>query len=332
MSDDYRIFGSEMSPYSVKVRSYFRYKGLPHRWLNRAGDTAGDYAKHAKLPIIPLVITPEGEGAQDSTPIIDRIEAEHPDPPVHPADPTLAFLSTLIEEFGDEWGNKWMFHYRWARDVDRASAAGRIALSMNPGADEATWRAMTAQVRERMVSRVWFVGSSEANADFIEATFAAAIVQLEAHLGTRPYLFGARPAYGDFALWGQLYEAWTDPTPGALIEARAPAVLAWVHRMLYPAALGEFESWASLAPTLAPILRDQVGRLFLPWTLANAAALASGREEYTVRLGDHAWTQKPQRYHAKSLQVLRERYAAAADRGPLDAILRQAGCLDGLSS
>jgi len=331
MSADYRIFGSEMSPYSVKVRSYFRYKGLPHRWLNRAGDTAGDYAKHAKLPIIPLVITPADEGVQDSTPIIDRIEAEHADPSVHPADPTLAFLSTLIEEFGDEWGNKWMFHYRWARDVDRASAAGRIALSMNPGADEATWTAMTTQVRERMVSRVWFVGSSEANAGFIEATFQAAIAQLEAHLANRPYLFGARPAYGDFALWDQLYEAWTDPTPSALIEARAPAVLAWIHRMLYPAALGDFEPWASLAPTLAPILRDQVGRLFLPWTVANAAALAGGHEDYTVHLGDHAWTQKPQRYHAKSLQVLRDRYAAVSDRSALDPILRDTGCLEELA-
>jgi glutathione S-transferase len=330
MSTDYRIFGSEMSPYSVKVRSYFRYKGLPHRWLNRAGDTVGDYARHARLPIIPLVITPAEEGVQDSTPIIDRIEAEHPVPSVHPADPGLAFLSTLIEEFGDEWGNKWMFHYRWARDVDRASAAGRIALSMNPGADEPTWRAMTAQVRERMVSRVWFVGSSEANAGFIEATFAAALAQLEAHLASRPYLFGARPAYGDFALWGQLYEAWTDPTPGAVIEARAPAVLAWIHRMLYPVALGDFEDWASLQPTLAPILRDQVGQLFLPWTVANAAALATGQEEFTVRLGAHDWTQKPQRYHAKSLQVLRERYAAVTDRGALDPLLREAGCLDAL--
>ena len=32
MSDaaPYRIFGIELSPYSVKVRSYFRYKGIPH--------------------------------------------------------------------------------------------------------------------------------------------------------------------------------------------------------------------------------------------------------------------------------------------------------------
>ena len=33
--------------------------------------------------------------------------------------PSLRFVSILLEEFGDEWGNKWMFHLRWARPVDQ---------------------------------------------------------------------------------------------------------------------------------------------------------------------------------------------------------------------
>jgi glutathione S-transferase len=331
MSAAYKIIGSELSPYSVKVRSYLRFKGLPHLWLTRAGDAAGDFERHARLPLVPLVITPGGEGLQDSTPIIDRLERDHRAPSIHPDDPIAAFVSVLIEEFGDEWGNKWMFHYRWARDVDRASGAGRIALSMNPAMDEAAWGALTARVRERMVSRVWFVGSSDANGPFIESGFRCAIAQLDAHLAGRPYLFGARPAYADFALWGQLYEAWTDPTPGALIEARAPNLLGWIHRMLFPVVAGEFEPWASLEPTLRPFLRDQVGALFMPWTLANAAALAAGQDQFTVRLADHDWTQKPQKYHARSLQALRHRYSAAR-RPDLDAVLRAAVCLDALAT
>ena len=35
MTDGYRIIGAEMSPYSVKVRSYFRYKGIPFQWIPR---------------------------------------------------------------------------------------------------------------------------------------------------------------------------------------------------------------------------------------------------------------------------------------------------------
>src|SRR5207245_829806 len=109
-----------MSPYSVKVRSYFRYKGIPHQWILRNAASQAEYEKHAKMPIIPLVVTPDGTGVQDSTPIIDQLEKLHPEPSIHPADPVARFISALIEEFGDEWGNKWMFHYRWARDVDRS--------------------------------------------------------------------------------------------------------------------------------------------------------------------------------------------------------------------
>ena len=74
MADGYRIIGAEMSPYSVKVRSYFRYKAIPHQWIMRNAASQAEFEKYAKMPIIPLVITPDGTGIQDSTPIIDAIE------------------------------------------------------------------------------------------------------------------------------------------------------------------------------------------------------------------------------------------------------------------
>src|SRR3974390_2630589 len=80
MADRYRIFGAEMSPYSVKVRSYFRYKAIPHQWILRNAGSQADYQRHAKLPIIPLVVTPQAAGMQDSTPIIDEMERLFPQP------------------------------------------------------------------------------------------------------------------------------------------------------------------------------------------------------------------------------------------------------------
>jgi glutathione S-transferase len=132
MAEGYRIIGAEMSPYSVKVRSYFRYKGIPFQWIPRNTASQAEFEKYAKMPIIPLVVTPDGTGIQDSTPIIDQVEKLHPEPQVHPVEPVTQFISALIEEFGDEWGNKWMFHYRWARDVDQISSAGRIARMRAP--------------------------------------------------------------------------------------------------------------------------------------------------------------------------------------------------------
>jgi glutathione S-transferase len=327
----YRIFGVEPSPYSVKVRSYFRYKGIPHEWIPRSAASEAEFRRFAKLPLIPAVATPEGLGLQDSTPILERMEALFPEPGIHPEDPVLFFLSALIEEFGDEWGNKWMFHYRWARDVDRRSASERIAGSMLPALAGEGLAAAAAKISERMVDRVWFVGSNAETAPQIEDSYREAVALLEAHLAARPYLFGGRPAFGDFGLWGQLYECWTDPTPGAILRESAPSVVAWVERMLEPAAEGPFEARDALLPTLLPFVERQIGRLFLPWSDANARAIASGSEELHVELGGRRWTQKPQKYHAKSLAELRRRHAAAAGRRDLDPVLERTGCLTWLT-
>jgi glutathione S-transferase len=323
----YRIFGIELSPYSLKTRSYFRYKQIPHEWLVRNAQNAEEFKRHAKLPLVPLVVTPEGEGLQDSTPIIEAMEALHPEPSIHPDDPALAFLSALIEEYGDEWGNKAMFHYRWTYRADQLSAAERIArINLGDAAEEVIEQVRDSIV-DRMVPRLAFVGSSETTRDQLEASFRRQLQILELHLAGRPYLFGGRPAFADFGLSCQLHQCSTDPTAGARMRETAPAVLTWCERMLEPKAEGGFESWDSLAPTLEPLLEKEIAGLFLPWSDANSRALAAGKPEFTVELEGQAFTQRPQKYHAKSLAVLRQRYAAVRDRTILDEILEKTSCL-----
>jgi glutathione S-transferase len=283
--------------------------------------------KYAKLPLIPIVATPEDEGIQDSTPILEKMEARFEEPSIHPGDPALAFLSALVEEFGDEWGNKWMFHYRWARDVDRRSAGERLARTMMPGLKGDALTGMAKGIVDRMVGRVGFVGSNERTAPLIEASWNEAVDLLEAHLADRDFLFGGRPAFGDFGLWGQVYNAWTDPTCGEILNERCPGVVAWVERMLEPKARGGFERWETLAPTLEPFIERQIARLFLPWSDANAVAIESGVEHFEVELDGARFDQKPQKYHAKSLAALRARYRAVADKSALDPILERTGCL-----
>jgi glutathione S-transferase len=349
----YRIFGLELSPYSVKVRSYFRYKGIPHEWVVRHMGNMAEFQKHAKLPLIPLVIAPDGTAMQDSTPILETLEARFPEPAIHPPDAESAFLSALLEEYADEWVNKPMFHYRWTYEPDQDSAALRIARwnlagreapgppghdagreAPGPpgpeaaGDDEAIAK-MAAALKQRMVPRLGFVGSSAATRPTIEASFERLGELVEAHLAARPYLFGARPAFADFGLFGQLYNLSTDPTPGAWLRARAPRTMAWIERMLDPTPDGgaAFEPWPALAPTLEPILREEVAGRFLPWSAANALALAAGEAEFTVDLGGRPFSQQTQKYHARSLAALRERYRTVSDRTRLDPILERTGCL-----
>ena len=332
MSSEYRIFGVENSPYSVKVRSYFRYKGIPHEWIVRSAAVMPEFQKYAKLPLVPLVVTPDDQGIQDSTPIIERFEAENPEPSIHPEEPVSKFVSALLEEFGDEWGNKWMFHYRWAREADQKACSRRLVGEMMPMLEGEQLDQMAAGLVERMTGRVWFVGSNEQTAPQIEESYQEAVQLLEAHLADRPYLFGQRPAFADFGLWGQLYNAHRDPTPGGILDDTAPLLAAWTERMLEPKAEGDFASWDELAPTLAPLLERQVGRLFLPWSDANARAIAAGDEEFSVDLEGRTWTQKPQKYHARSLAALRKRYADVGGDAALDDVLESTGCLACLRS
>ena len=327
MPAPYRIFGIELSPYSVKVRSYFRYKGIPHEWVVRHLGNMEEFQKYAKLPLVPLVITPEGAGLQDSTPILEQMEQRFPDPSIEPPDPALAFLSALIEEYADEWGNKPMFHFRWWYEPDQKSAAERIARANLPGAEDEAVQKLAASLEQRMIPRLRLVGSSAETKQQIEASFRRQLAILEPHLARRAYLFGGRPCLADFGLFAQLYECSIDPTPGAVMREHAPRTLAWIERMLTPKSQGDFEPWSALAPTLEPLLAQEVAGLFLPWSAANAKALAAGQPEFEVALEGRPFRQQTQKYHARSLAVLRSRYAKLAGHGALDAVLARTGCL-----
>ena len=331
MSDPYIIYGVEMSPYSVKVRSYFRYKNIPHRWIVRNMSNMDEYKQVAKIPIVPAVRTPDGGAMQDSTPIMDNIDAAYPDPSTHPDDPALAYLSVLIEEFGDEWGNKIMFHHRWWDPLDQQVTARTLARGNMPEASSEELDGITKMVLDRMTGRGHFVGSSAETAPLIEVYMYDLLDVLEAHLETRPYLFGSRPAFGDFGLSAQLYELSIDPTGSSIMRAKYPNTLSWCHRMLDPTARGEFENWADLKTTLLPLIQI-IGKFFLPWSVANAKALEAGNEQFEVDLDGEMYRQPPQKYHAKSLKVLRDKYIAVSDKTALDPVLEETGCLQYLKA
>ena len=140
MTERYSIYGSELSPYSVKIRSYFRYKKIKHEWIERSLKNQKAFRKLAKIQIIPLVHCPSGEVLQDSTPIILKMEEEFKTKPVVPEEPVLAFLSRLVEEYADEWAVKHMCHYRWHYEENLDSAGKRFAKLFVPKTiQQVTW-------------------------------------------------------------------------------------------------------------------------------------------------------------------------------------------------
>ena len=340
MSEQYKIFGAELSPYSVKVRSYFRYKGISHKWLIRGPSNQKEYLKYAKIPIVPLVVSPAKEGFQDSTPIIDMMENLYPEPSVHPEDETLKFLSILLEEYADEWGNKHMFHYRWKAEIDQDSASRRIAnmnlplfIKIIPIAKQLFRSKISKSIKQRMSNRLWVIGSNENTQRTIESSFHNLLVLLQEHLKGRSYIFGERPSYADFALWGQIYNAWQDPTPNKFILDKYSGLLDWIKRMHNPDSKGAFEKWETLENTLYPILKTEVGEVFLPWSNAVTNAMKVSKEEVSVKIKGQDYIHNiggPQKYHVKSLKVLKKKYNLIKNKTNINKILNEIGCLENL--
>jgi len=323
MTAPFRLYGAELSPYSVKVRSYLRYKGVEFEWLPRTNARQEEFLRYAKLPLIPVLVDADEQALQDSTPIIERLDQQFPEPSITPEEPSLAFVSALLEDYADEWLNKAMFHYRWSYPDDQESAARRIADAIFEGAEKPD--GIEDNVRTRMVGRLYHVGSSPETAALIEGSFTRLLGVLEKMLAKRPYLFGGRPSLADFGLAGQLAQLQSDPTPGAIIKAHAPKVEKWLKRMENPKAEGAFASLDDVRDDLVELLRDEVAGAYLVWMAANARAVADDAAGVTADIAGTTFTQKPQRYAAKAFSELQRKRQAVEDAA-LAALLQETGC------
>ena len=323
MTAPFRLYGAELSPYSVKLRSYLRYKGLPFEWLQRTDARQPDFQRYAKLPLVPVLVDADETALQDSTLIMERLETEFCEPSTVPDEGALAFVAALLEDYADEWLNKAMFHYRWSYPDDQESAARRIADMLFEGADKP--EGIEESVRTRMIGRLHHVGSSPETAPVIEGSFARVIVLLDKLVWTRPYLFGGRPSFADFGLAGQLKQLLSDPTPSAMIKAQSPNLTRWIERMDAPAASGDFATFETVRGDLVDLLREEFAGAYLAWMSANAQAVEDDASGVSVEIAGRTFTQKPQRYAAKAFAELK-RKRGLVDDDALAELLRETGC------
>ena len=85
-----RLIGLETSPYSLKLHSDLRSKWIPLEWIDRNRKNEAPFQKHARIQLIPLVLFSDDDSMQDSSPIIERLEAQYPEPSIHPDEPVAA--------------------------------------------------------------------------------------------------------------------------------------------------------------------------------------------------------------------------------------------------
>ncbi len=322
---EFRLFGAETSPYSLKVRAALRYKGLAHEWIPRSAANEAAFRALAAVATVPLLVFPDGSASQDSTAILASLESRHPAPPAMPDDPAAAALSAMLEDYADEWLNKCMFQQRWGQMPDREAASLRVLTQLYDGKRPRAFKAPARKIADRMVSRLPLVGAEPENSETLETSYRRFALRLNAHLQDHLFLFGGHPSAADFAIAAQFQQMLTDPTPAAWLNERTPFLAAWCIHMEDPKAGGPFAPLESLMPTLLPLIEGEVARTYLPWAFANAASASRDRKRFSVTLDDGLFEQATQRYAARAFADVQARVAAARREPGLAGILEQAG-------
>ncbi|MEH6409997.1 MAG: glutathione S-transferase family protein [Hyphomonas sp.] len=323
---DYRLFGADTSPYSLKVRAFLRYKGLAFDWISRSRANEADFQANAQqVATVPLLISPSRPASQDSTAMLAALEADHPEPSAVPDDPACAVLALMLEDYGDEWLNKCMFQQRWGQSPDREAAALRVLTQLYDGKLPRARKAPQTQIAERMAARLPLVGAEAENWETLENSWRRFAGLLNDHLKDHLFLFGGRPTVADFAIAAQFQQMLLDPTPARWLEDRAPFLVAWCEHMEDPHAGGPFEYLATLGKTLAPLFAEELSLTYLPWASANAASASRNKKRFSATLGDGIFEQSTQRYAARSFQSVRAAVAKSADNTPLQDFLEATG-------
>ncbi len=322
----YQLYGGGGSPYSQKMRAILHYRRLPFDWV-QITPAIRSQIKHDGPPVIPILRLPEDQSLHvDSTPLAFMLEARHSDRSIIPDDPAMAFLSNLIEDMGDEWVTKMMFHYRWDLEIDQIYSSRQIISDNSPGLRGDDLKQAAEAIRQRQVGRMPLVGCTKQNKPIIESSFHELLAILDTFATRDEFIFGTRPSLADFGLFGQLKTLASDHTSMLIMRDTVPSVYDWVRRLEDSSGIeGEWHDFTDMRSAVSELLKFSA-RYYLPFLKANANAHAEGADAMTVDLAGRIFEQPTFKYQVKCYDRLRkllqnEQTAALRD------LLAETGCL-----
>ena len=320
-----QLMGAPGSPYTRKMLALMRYRRIPYqvRWqsVNIGNLDDSENFPKPKVPLLPTYYLPDETGeiqaVTDSSPILRRFETEFEGRSVIPSDPVLAFFNWLLEDYGDEWLTKAMFHYRWHYQADIAKAGSILPRWSHLTAGDEDVAPLSKYLSERQISRLSYVGSNEVTKETIEGSFKRFLKMLNDHFQSSPYLFGNRPSSADFAIYGQLTQlAVFDPTSSAIVTQQFPRIYAWTELLEDLSGLevaDDDSDWldasAGLPDTLLALM-SEMASLYIPYLKVNAEAVMSGAQMVDAEVDGRPYQQNPFTYQAKCLQWIGEQYVA----------------------
>ncbi len=278
LDSPFLFYAAEISYFSGKVRPALRYKRVPYAEVLCTAQAMREVIlARTGLAFIPIVVTPENETWQDTSDILDALEARFPAPPLLPETPLQRVTALLWEIYADEFLILPAMHYRWSTPEGSTKARGDFAANSGDVRSSQNFA-------DRMSGSLRALGVLPETLAVIEAHTFDLLDRLEAHFAQTPFLLGDAPSLADCALMGPFYaHLFLDAVPGRLLRERAPRTCHWIMRMNSPdpSARGTWLADDALAPTMRPLL-ELIGRDAVPLLLdglRDFETWADGRPE-----------------------------------------------------
>ena len=289
----YTLWGTPHSLFTGKMRSYLLKKQVSFQErLASESRFSSEVVPKVGHWVVPVVETPEGELIQDTTAIIDHIEARMTAPALIPAGPVQQVVAHFLDAFGSNYLMPAAMHYRWSyRAEQELFLRTEFARAVPPHLPYDQRLEMAGAIMDKFNGFLPNLGVTAQTIPAIETAYEELLDVLEAHFRIHPYLLGGRPCLADFGMIAPLYAHLArDPVPAKLMRLRAPNVARWTERMNvteiadneYPLST-DYPDGDAIPETLQAVLRVAFGL----WE-AGIAADAACFNQWVAALHDSA--------------------------------------------
>jgi len=275
-----RLWGSELSPFTLKLRACCAFAGLPVRNLPADGTRAENlwatlrierakrtgaalrYPRTRALdeyPLVPFLLPARTGVLYDSSALARWLDDLHPPPggALVPYEPALRFVASLLDEAFDEIGLYLVHHNRWVHSARTNDAGARLARELRTMLPPGTTGAYGRRFARRQVRRLPYL-FSVAPADFTLPGLPPAL--------TPPARPGFPPTH---ALLDTIWERWLGDVERVL---RTQAYLLGARFTLADASV-----YGALAMNLADPSTNERLQALAPTTHAWLSAIHAGR-------------------------------------------------------
>lgn len=216
------LYQFEVSPFCDKVRRVCRYKNVPFDVQEVSLLGAGKYSSARKLPVID-----DGDvRVEDSTQILDYLEAKYPEPGLYPEDATERALCNILEDWADEslYYYDIALHFSFAENARRR--AGHLLKHEKPWFKKIIGPFVPALLRKAGEAQ----GAGRRPRSVILADIERHVASINRLLEEREFVASASLSAADLSIYVEL-DAIKVAELGAEIIGRYDNVVAWMARV-----------------------------------------------------------------------------------------------------